>query len=64
MIWTKEKVPAAGVLIEGRVDAYVVAVCSKMQQSKERLSPNEALSYNVPSVSNGEVAERLKAAVC
>jgi hypothetical protein len=41
-----------------------MTVCTKMQQTKERLSLNGAVSYNVSSVSNGEVAERLKAAVC
>jgi hypothetical protein len=42
----------------------LVTVCTKMQQTKERLSLNGALSYNVSAGSYGEVAERLKAAVC
>ena len=41
----------------------MVRVRTKMQQSKEKLSPNAPVSYSVASVSNGEVAERLKA-VC
>ena len=42
----------------------LATVCTKTQQSKEGLSPNAVLSYNVHGLSRGEVAEWLNAAVC